>query len=77
MNAFEDLDVWKKSYRLVVELYKELQNCKDCGLKDQMTRRQFPSRQILRKARNAERKKSSSIFFQSPKAASRTPDANL
>lgn len=38
MNAFEDLDVWKKSYRLVVELYKELQNCKDCGLKDQMTR---------------------------------------
>jgi S23 ribosomal protein len=28
----------EKSYRLVVELYKELQNCKDYGLKDQMTR---------------------------------------
>jgi len=38
MNAFEDLDVWKRSCRLAVVLYKNLRNCKDYGLKDQMTR---------------------------------------
>ena len=38
MYQFENFEVWKKSCRLTVELYKELQNCKDYALKDQMTR---------------------------------------
>lgn len=38
MNAFEDLEVWKKSCRLAVELYNVLRQCNDYGLKDQMTR---------------------------------------
>lgn len=35
---FEDLDVWKRSSRLCVELYKALGDCKDYGFKDQITR---------------------------------------
>ncbi len=38
MYQFENFEVWKKSCRLTVELYKELHDCKDYGLKDQMTR---------------------------------------
>ena len=38
MNIFEDLDVWKRSYRLTVELYNALKDCKDYSFKDQMTR---------------------------------------
>ena len=35
---FEDLDVWERSSRLCVELYKELASSKDFGFKDQLTR---------------------------------------
>ena len=35
---FENLDVWKRSSRLCVEVYKELAHCKDFGFKDQVTR---------------------------------------
>ena len=35
---FEDLDVWKRSSRLCVDIYKELAKCKDFGFKDQITR---------------------------------------
>jgi four helix bundle protein len=35
---FEDLDVWKRSSRLCVNVYKELADCKDFGFKDQITR---------------------------------------
>ena len=38
MHGFENLEVWKRSCRLAVDLYKLLENCKDYGLKDQMTR---------------------------------------
>ena len=38
MHSFEELDVWKRGCRLAVELYKVLEDCKDYGLKDQMTR---------------------------------------
>ena len=38
MYQFENFEVWKMSCRLTVELYKELRNCKDYALKDQMTR---------------------------------------
>ncbi len=37
-GSFEDLDVWKRSCRVAVKIYELLKNCKDYGLKDQMTR---------------------------------------
>lgn len=38
MDAFENLDVWKRSSRLCVDLYKSLSICRDAGFKDQITR---------------------------------------
>lgn len=38
MDAFEKLDVWKRSSRLCVELYKALVHCRDRGFRDQITR---------------------------------------
>ncbi len=38
MYQFENLEVWKRSCRITVELYKALEDCQDFGLKDQMTR---------------------------------------
>ena len=37
-SSFEDLAVWKRASRLAVELYRLFQNCKDFGIKDQITR---------------------------------------
>ena len=37
-SSFEDLEVWKKSSRLAVRLYRCLENCSDFGLKNQMLR---------------------------------------
>jgi hypothetical protein len=37
-SSFEDLEVWKKSCRLSVRLYKLLRDCHDYGMKDQMLR---------------------------------------
>jgi len=37
-KSFEDLEVWKRSSRLAVEMYNTLRNCRDYALKDQMTR---------------------------------------
>ena len=37
-TSFEDLEVWKRSARLVVKTYDVLGDCRDYGLKDQMTR---------------------------------------
>jgi four helix bundle protein len=37
-SSFEDLDVWQRACRLGVRIYEVLKNCKDYGLKDQMTR---------------------------------------
>lgn len=37
-SSFEDLEVWKKSCRLSVRLYKLLKECRDFGMKDQMLR---------------------------------------
>lgn len=38
MISFEKLEVWKRGCRLTVDLYELLRECKDYGLKDQMTR---------------------------------------
>ena len=35
---FEDMDVWKKSKKLSVSVYKELSELRDYGFKDQITR---------------------------------------
>ena len=37
-QSFESLGVWKRSSRLAVKVYQALANCRDFGLKDQMTR---------------------------------------
>ncbi len=37
-TSFEDLEVWQRACRLAVEIYRLLIDCKDYGLKDQMTR---------------------------------------
>ena len=38
IEKFEDLNVWKEGMRLAVALYKELESCKDYGLRDQLQR---------------------------------------
>lgn len=38
MEAFEELDVWKRSSRLCVRLYQELRGSRDWGFRDQITR---------------------------------------
>jgi four helix bundle protein len=38
MDALERLEVWKRSCRLSVELYRLLAGCGDFGFKDQITR---------------------------------------
>lgn len=38
MGSFEDLEVWKRSCRLCVEIYKTLETCKEFGFRDQATR---------------------------------------
>ena len=37
-RCFEDLEVWKRSKCLAVEVYRALGDCKDWGFKDQITR---------------------------------------
>jgi len=41
IEKFEDLEVWKKSVRLSIQVYDELKNCKDYGLRDQVQRSAF------------------------------------
>ena len=38
MDAFEDLEVWKRSCRLCVRLFQECRDNKNWGYKDQITR---------------------------------------
>lgn len=37
-NSFEGLEVWKRACRLAVRVYRSLEECKDFGMKNQMTR---------------------------------------
>ena len=37
-HHFENLDVWKRSLELSINIYQVLKSCKDYGLKDQMER---------------------------------------
>jgi four helix bundle protein len=36
--SFEDLEVWKRACRVAVSIYEVLSDCRDYGLRDQMTR---------------------------------------
>ena len=36
-ESFEKLDVWKRSAALAVRVYQILKDCRDFGLRDQMT----------------------------------------
>jgi four helix bundle protein len=38
MDAFEDLEVWKRSNRLAVDIYRVLESSREYGLKDQVVR---------------------------------------
>ena len=38
MNGFEDLEVWKKSCRLTIQIYQSFGQCKDFSFKDQVQR---------------------------------------
>ena len=37
-QSFEELEVWKRSCRVAVRVYEVLKECRDYGLRDQMTR---------------------------------------
>jgi len=37
-RSFEELEVWKKACNLAIRVYELLKECRDYGLKDQMTR---------------------------------------
>ena len=37
-NSFESLEVWQKACRISVRVYEILSDCREYGLKDQMTR---------------------------------------
>lgn len=38
MTSFEDLEVWRRSCELAVEVCEALRDCRDYGLRDQITR---------------------------------------
>jgi len=35
MDAFESLEIWKRSSRLCIDVYKKLDSCRSYGFKDQ------------------------------------------
>jgi four helix bundle protein len=37
-SSFEELEVWKRACRVAVEIYEMMKDCRDFGLKDQITR---------------------------------------
>ncbi len=37
-QSFEELEVWKRACRVAVDVYEALKDCKDYGLRDQITR---------------------------------------
>ena len=38
ISKFEDLEVWKEGMHLAARIYRELKDCRDYGLRDQMQR---------------------------------------
>ncbi len=65
---FEDLDVWKRSSRLSVSVYKELADCKNFGFKDQITRSSLSIPSNIAEGFEQSTNKDSNKFFTMPKA---------
>ena len=64
MDAIENLDVWKRSCRLSVEVYRPLRDCRELGFKDQdHSSKLCRSRPISRKDTNGIHLKSSRVFL--------------
>ena len=38
VNSFEDLDIWKGGVKLSIQVYEQLKDCRDFGLRDQLQR---------------------------------------
>ena len=38
IEKFEDFEVWQEAVKLAVDIYKELKDCRDFGLRDQLQR---------------------------------------
>jgi len=38
IKKFEDIEVWKEGIKISIELYKQLSECKDYSLRDQIQR---------------------------------------
>ena len=37
-NNFESLEIWKESMKLCIQIYEQLKDCMDFGLRDQIQR---------------------------------------
>lgn len=60
---FEKLDVWKRSCRLSCEVYKELNDCKNFGFKDQITRSALSIASNIAEGEERETANESARFF--------------
>jgi four helix bundle protein len=70
MARFEDLDVWRRSSRLCVEIYRGLATCKDFGFKDQITRSSLSIPSNIAEGFERGSDKDSSKFFYYAKGSS-------
>lgn len=66
----EKLDVWKRSARLSVEVYKAFANCKDFGFKDQITRSSLSVPSNIAESMEKDSKKEQSRFLEIAKGSS-------
>ncbi|ABV86722.1 four helix bundle protein [Shewanella pealeana] len=68
--AFQDLEVWKRASRLACEIYKELNTCRDFGLKDQITRAAVSIASNIAEGEERESKAESARFLYFAKGSS-------
>ncbi len=60
---FEQLDVWKRASRLSCGIYKIMNNCKDFGFKDQITRSALSIPSNIAEGEERESQKESARFL--------------
>jgi hypothetical protein len=72
-SSFEDLDVWKRSSRLAVQIYEVLKDCLDYGLKDQTCRAAISIASNIAEGAERDSKKEFIRFLHIPKV----PQQNL
>lgn len=66
----EKLDVWKRSARLSVKVYKAFAECKDFGFKDQITRSSLSIPSNIAEGMEKDSKKEQSRFLEIAKGSS-------